>query len=270
MEDDKIFINRVTLNFFNQEVEKSYQIKLNSCLLKSIRYINIILFLVSTMTSILNYFYRDQIQTVEFVIVEIVSYTNSLINLIFVVVSFSTRKIKILKFSVYLGYIFFLFTCANFNYPFIIFIYNKTFVLMSITIITEILLRLLYGVFYLLSFSEFFLLNLIEIILIWLYIFPTSDPLIKRTTIFNLICYNFLFIYLTLFSYFVDKQLKISFYYRFKYEEKLKWLNVLLDNMNTGILSLEDGKIRYLNKCLEKISESIKAPPESESKFLLK
>jgi hypothetical protein len=254
---ERIFRSILSLIFHNSEIETAYEKNMNKYM-KKYFFIFCISFLIgSIITAAINFSFRDSTDTVEFLIVKSVSYINVLINAICLGINFLTKKIKIKRWLLYTGYVFFIFTCANFKYPLIVFVYNKTFILMIILLLIEILFRLLFGVLYLFSFREYVVLNLIEIGLIWIYIYPTSDPLVTRVSLFYLFCYNFLFSFFTFFCYFVEKQLKTSFFYQFKFEQNLRWLNILLDNVNTGILSLEGKKIKQYNKSLMKIIPKI-------------
>jgi hypothetical protein len=255
---DRIFKNNFTLEFLKQDTEKSYNFNKTEYLINKAKMINTILFLLSILTSTVNWYFRDESNTLEFLIVRYTSYANSGLNLVFLVIGYKSRNKTILRINYYIGYIFFLFTAANFKYPLIVFVNKKTFLIMIFLILSEVLFRLFYAISYVFSFREFLFLNLIEIVLIWIYIYPTSDPLITRITVTFLCCYTFVFCFFTMFCYLIDKQLRTAFYYQTHYEEKLKWVNLVLDNVNTGILSIKEKEITFINNFLINILQNHK------------
>ena len=49
------------------------------------------------------------------------------------------------------------------------------------------------------------------------------------------------------FAYFVEKNLKILFYYKWKTKTKTEWLKSTLDNIQNGLLSLDNNRLHYCN-----------------------
>ncbi len=142
-------------------------------------------------------------------------------------------------------------TAANFKFPLITYVYNKTSVLMIALILLEILFRLSWMIVSLFNFKEFFFLNLIEIILVFTYLYPTSEPSTRNTTFFYLMCYALLFMVITVYGYILDKQSKLSFYLQYIFKDKVDFLNNVFDNINTGILTIRDNKIYEMNSFLQ-------------------
>jgi hypothetical protein len=263
--EETIFENKFFLTYNRKEIELEYLKKVDSSILIYSKPITATLFFLSLLTSILNFCYSEYSTTIEFAIVRYVSYANSFLNLISLILLFFIKKTKTIRYILYLGYILFLFTAANFKYPLIVFVHNKTFVLMIIILLNEILFRITYAVLTIFTFKDYLILNLIEIIFIWAYLYPTSDPLITKVTIFFLCCYTFLFSYFSIYVYFLEKQLKSSFFFRYLYEDKYKLMDVLINNINTGILSIKNNKVSYLNDYLKNKLDSIKEEQEVQT-----
>jgi hypothetical protein len=178
--EETIFENKFLLTYSRREIELEYLKKVNSSTLIYSKPITATLFFLSLLTSILNYCYSEYSTTIEFAIVRYVSYTNSILNLISLILLFFLKKTKTIRFILYLGYILFLLTAANFKYPLIVFVHNKTFILMIIILLNEILFRITYAVLTIFTLKDYLILNLMEIILIWAYIYPTSDLSLQK------------------------------------------------------------------------------------------
>jgi hypothetical protein len=134
--------------------------------------LSLIYFILSLVTCSINFYFRNYSTTVQFSIVKYCSYLNSGANLLFMLTSKFSKNFKIIKIVNYMGYIFFLFTCTNFKYPIVVFLYNQTFVPLIIILLIELLCRVVYGVYNIFSFKEYLILNIIESSLIWGYLYP--------------------------------------------------------------------------------------------------
>jgi hypothetical protein len=270
--NEKIFHSKFSLSFIKSEIQLNFFKKSKEAHIKYAFRINLVIFVLSLVTSSINFYFRNESSTLQFSIVKYTSYLNSGMNLIFMLVSRFSKNFSIIKIINYLGYVFLLFTCANFKYPIVVFLYNRTFVPLIIILLIELLCRLIYGVFNIFTFKEYLTLNLIESLLIWTYLYPTWDPVASKFTTFYLICYNFLFCFLSLICYLIDMQSKTVFYYNYMYEEKLAWIHSILDHVKTGILSIEGKKINYMNSLFTNFIENLKQQSHNsttESKIIL-
>jgi hypothetical protein len=256
--NERIFNNIFTLSYLKSEIHAKFSIKSKESNMKYTFTLSLIYFILSLVTSSINFYFRNYSSTLQFSFVKYSSFLNSGVNLLFMLTSKFSKNFKIIQIVNYMGYIFFLFTCANFKYPIVVFLYNQTFVPLIIILLIELLCRIVYGVYNIFSFKEYLTLNIIESFLIWGYLYLTSDPVATRTIKFYLICYNFLFCFLSFICYLIDKQNKTVFYYNYMYEEKLSWIHSILDNVKTGILSVEGGKIIYINSFLSNFFENLK------------
>lgn len=249
---NKVFTNKFCLNFKKPEIYEEYQKNRKKILLYYNKLFGFILFMGSIATSAINYSFRESSDSLSFSIVKYSSYTNTFVNFLTFILCLFCKNSKVLRFVHYINYIFFIFTTANFKFPLITYVYHKTSVLMIALILVEILFRLSWVVISLFNFMEFFFLNFIEIILVFSYLYPTTEPETRNLTFFNLMCYALLFMVISVYAYILDKQVKLSFYLQSIFKDKVDFLNKVFDNINTGILTVRDNKITEMNTFLQK------------------
>lgn len=249
--NERVFRNSLYLDFESDEIQSEYWKKIDSARQIYAVKITVANTILSLITSILNFLYRNYSETLEFEIVKIVSYINTALNLFSLILIIIIKNKYIRKYLLFMGYILLLFSTANFKYPLIVFIYNKSLVIIIFVLLNEILFRLLYSILKVFTIKNYFILNFLEILLVWAYIYPTSDPLITKVTVFFLLCYTFLFSYLTFYIYLLEKQNKTTFYYQFLYEDRYKLLELLIDDIKTGILTIRGNKVFHINNFLQ-------------------
>ena len=248
---EQIFTNWFTLNFAKPEIQKKYKEKWKHEFLYYNKWFALIILLASIGATIVNSIYFNQSNNLSFRLVKFCSYAvNFLMACSFVICLFS-KNITVLSLTHYVNYTLFIFTTANFKYPIINFVYTSSGVLVILFLTTEILFRLIWIIFSLVSFTEFLVLNLIEVGLIWVYLYPTSDPVKASTTVLNLVSYTVLFVIITGFSHLINQQNKIYFYDQVNAESKMKSFDMIFENIKTGFVKIAGNKVKFMNSVLK-------------------
>jgi len=245
-----IFKSKINLYFLNSQFEHEYQNLKTQSLLKHSKCLSFIMLLASIVTSSISFAYRYSAESDSFKFVKYSSYINTFLNLIGFLICIFCKNPKILRFIHYAAYIFIIFSAANLKYSLIEFVYNKTFIMIIILIIIEMNFRLVWSILNIMSFSEYFFLNLIEILIIWTCLLPTCPPSFPSTKLY-LICYTVLFIICSLSSYIIEKRFKCYLFYKLKYQYRMRWLNNVFESANTGILSIKGNSVTYMNNFLQ-------------------
>jgi hypothetical protein len=160
----------------------------------------------------------------------------------------NSKNPNILKKCHYVIYILLIFSAADLRYPIVNFIYTKNYVLLLLIVEVEILFRLVWVILNIFSFYEFLNLNVINSFLIFFYFYPTSHQENIQFTIYYFLCYTLLFTIISVLAYIIDKKNKTSFFLQIEMYEKNQHLNILLENINTGVLHINKNEIVYVNK----------------------
>jgi signal transduction histidine kinase len=145
----------------------------------------------------------------------------------------------------YLNYIL-IFPLALYYRYFIINILELDIYVFFLLFVSEMIIRMMWFMLGCIGFKTGVYLHIITMILkLSLFSIITPNEVYYRTSIYNiiLICVNLL-------SYFYCKERKISFYYNIMLKLKNEWYKNIIDNMNSGFISIRDGQVEYCNKTL--------------------
>jgi cell shape-determining protein MreC len=70
-------------------------------------------------------------------------------------------------------------------------------------------------------------------------------------------------------AYIIEIQQKKAFYFLWQADQKAKWLTSILDNLNSGFVSIKNGEIKYINSFfinhLEKLKHNTEDVKEVKS-----
>jgi signal transduction histidine kinase len=87
------------------------------------------------------------------------------------------------------------------------------------------------------------------------------SPIMPLTLFFRFSIYAFLMMLMSVMSYFFARERKRSFYWNLSLKIKNSWYESIIDNMNSGFISIKDKEIQYYNKTLLKF---LKMPNSNE------
>lgn len=256
--DARIFNGNFFLKFLEKELNDDYEkLKIES-LLKYYTIISILMLFLSTCGSIENFFFISKVQSNSFNFVLYCSLLTSIYYLISVFVVFFIKNIKVLKIFHYINYLGIILTCGFIRYPMIHFLKLPP-VILIVFLLIEILARILWAILNVMDFKENLILHLVEILIIWVFLFPTSDPTDKNNLIlYNFICYTFFFFMISLFFYIIEKQRKKSFYFQTILKDQVNSLNNIFENTRIGFMSIKENKIKLMNSFLKKSIQKFK------------
>lgn len=114
--------------------------------------------------------------------------------------------------------------------------------------IAEFCLRNCFFTVGILEFSEGFLLSLLILAYIW-GLYPIKSvgipTLYVRTSI-----YTTVILCSIVMAYFATRQIRTSFFYRYQLTKGKKWCESIIENMNTGFMHIQNGKITHINRTM--------------------
>jgi signal transduction histidine kinase len=253
----KIFSNRITLSFRDKYYETQYT-KEN---FSSLRKYNIILSLVLncisiaiTITLIIQYNQLKGIFCSQYL--AIFSFIAGTLNLILLLLCIIVRNKNTQKWLSYSNYIMILFVFVVYRFYFS-FLIQVDYMIFALVFIIEMVFRLSLYVLGCIDFMPGVYLQVLSIVLNFA-LFAVMFPL---ETYFRFTIYTCILIFTTLMSYFYIKEQKSSFYYNMSLRFKNEWYKSIIDNMNSGFISIKEKRIQYFNKTiltyLKKTNETV-------------
>jgi hypothetical protein len=258
--EETIFRNCFTLKFKKSEIENEYQKKRDARLFALNRYIILCLVILNILSTILTLKYTEIETTSFWTLLRFSAIISTSIYAILFFVCFLSKNLKILRWCHYLAYILILFSYANIINTLTYKVKVNSFLIYIISIV-EMLIRMCSNVFLIQSFLENFTLNFLTCILLWVTYMPVIDKVFIIISTYSFLIYSTTFIILIGFSYVMEKQQKNTFYFQYSHMKKLEWLTNVLENMNTGFLSIRGDKITYMNSFLQNKLTKIKHSP---------
>lgn len=265
-----IFLNFWQSRFRNPETELDYQ-KMRDDKLKEYKKIILCsLLLKSVCCSVFNSFFIEYFNTSNVTKYNFIScYFTTVIYLILLLFGWNSNKTRYLRWILYIIYFFkvlfinstrsIILTCSNINIVFLNFAY-----------FLELNCRMMWATYYLLSFYELLLLNFLSLAAIFSIVPYISHFETNIKGLEDLKTYVFILTFVSSFCYVLERQLRISFYYSWTAEKKAKWLSNVLNNMNSGFVSLKCDKIAFINIFLLKYLKIFKMNnklPRSKNEF---
>jgi signal transduction histidine kinase len=175
----------------------------------------------------------------------ILSYISGCLCIIFGLLSILVKNNAFQKWLTYLTYILILMAFSNFRY-YCIFVLKIDMLIYTLIFVIEMKFRLIFFVTGLIDFVPGVYLQLI-VIVINVSIFT---PILPLSLYFRFSVYACLLVLTSAMSYFFSKERKRSFYYNLSLKIKNDWYESIIDNMNSGFISIKDTEIQYYNKTL--------------------
>jgi hypothetical protein len=255
---EKIFINCLNLKMKNIQVESDYQEMKDNRL----KFLNLSIILFSFLSSlavmIFHYFFYQEFQELKFFKFNVIMCSiTSVMYLVLMTWSYLTKKIKIIKMINYTIFFFQIFVIIAFRFA-IIKVTNFYSILLFFEYLLEIIVRLIWVVFFLHSFLESLVLNILSLITVWIVV-PTLFPeKLYNEEIINTLAYSFVLFSVIIIAYVLERQQKEAFYFHWQADTKAKWLINVFENLNSGFVSIKNSKISYINSYFKIFLQNIK------------
>lgn len=262
--EEKIFSNNFTLRFQKSIIEKEY-IEMKEKLHKYyVKYMTMLVFIINIGLIILfSIILKENFHLLNFKILALSTYVFSFIVLSAFIISLAlSNNSKILNLINNIDYFILFFLMTNLYFvvgEFLGGIPMITYLLMG----TEMIIRLVWVLLGLQGFLESFVLIIIAIIFEWVLYgnIPTKIPM-KDLHLFNG-THSIIMLYVLIFSYFMIKQQKVSFFFFKNANAKAEWFSSVLENINTGYLIIKNGKVFYVNSYLYSKLETLNFTDET-------
>jgi hypothetical protein len=255
--ESNIFESHFKLNYKNLKIEKAYELELRESIKSKLKLITIVLFIFSLWPTIeISFFYR-YFHELSLRIVLFLSYLTSFILGLFCIVLFYTKNMKIWMGLNLANYYLLIFIFFNLRFPLVKYLNAEVTITYFIQCFENVF-RMFFFVLGVFNFYQFFYVNLICLISLWLTYGVTFivDKTDLNSNILLLAAYSVALEVIVLFGYFYLRIRKIEFFHNYLRRKSL-WFKSILDTMNTGFISFKLDKIKYVNKyLLDKLEQS--------------
>jgi hypothetical protein len=165
---------------------------------------------------------------------------------IFIFFSIFSKNLTVLRWVHYILFYFQIFVIMAFRFE-IFKTQSSTSTLIFFQYLIEMFFRLIWVILFLHSFLESLILNSLVILTVWLtvpFLYPTEN---FKDEMINSLAYSCVIFSVIVIAYIIERQQKLAFYFLWQAASKAKWLNSILDNLNSGFVSIKSGRIKYIN-----------------------
>jgi signal transduction histidine kinase len=172
-------------------------------------------------------------------------YVSTSINIILTLLCLFIKGNKYQEWLTYLNFLMILFTFGDYKFYFV-YILKADFMVYTLLFTVEIMFRLLWFVLGCIDFVPGVYLQVLTMIMnMVIFSGPVPMMLFYRFSI-----YHCILITTSVLSYFFIRERKRSFYYNLSLKLKNEWYKSIIDNMNSGFISIKNKGIQYYNKTL--------------------
>jgi signal transduction histidine kinase len=172
-------------------------------------------------------------------------FITGLLNIILVFLCIFIKSNKVQEWLTYVNYMMILPIFTIMRY-FITWAVNLDMYVYVFIFFVELILRLIWFVLGLIDFVPGIYLQVLTIVAN----FGFFSVLITLPFYYRFSIYTFILIFISVLSYFFILEQKRSFYYNFSLKLKNEWYESIIDNMNSGFISIKDKEVQYYNKTL--------------------
>jgi signal transduction histidine kinase/CheY-like chemotaxis protein len=255
----KIFISFITLKFKNLDYEEQYAKTLTEKLnIKNIIYCLIIISVLFIFDLI--YWEMDKQDDLGYKMTKISTLIHTLIVFVLLILTVSFPKAAIIqRIIIYINFILLIFFEVNIRYFFVIILKTDPIIISMIILIQYLFIL----TFYYNKMLDFFIgsLLLFAKAIIYYCFYSTVFPLSIH---YRFGIYQLMNIIICSVSFFYVYECRKSFYYYKVAETSRLWYHNILENMNTGFLSLSNTKVAYVNKSLMNLFDLVKSEVPDE------
>jgi hypothetical protein len=244
----KIFKSNITLCFR----DKYYNTKYTEQKLSFRKKYNIILssfltILSTAITILMIIIYPQLKQHFNTTYSAIYSFITGALSVIITLLCVFIKGNKFQEWLTYLNYILIIFVFSNARYYFVWISQTQIDLLLyTLIFVIEMTFRLIWFVLGLIDFVPGVYLQVISIV----FNLCIMSPISPFPFMFRMAIYNCILILTTIMTYFYIKEKKSSFYYNLSLKLKNEWYESIIDNMNSGFISIKDKEIQCYNKTL--------------------
>jgi signal transduction histidine kinase/CheY-like chemotaxis protein len=241
-----MFNSRITLTYKDKFIEGKYK----EARYESLRQYNITLSIILTVLSIIitGLMIKEfplLKQTLPNFAASIYCFTSAALTIIITILSIYTKNNRCQEWLAYLNYLMVLFVFTNYKF-YSNFVLKADILIYVLIFFTEIMFRLAWFIFGCIDFLPGAYLQLITIVLN----FSLYGIIVPLHLFFRFSIHNCILIFTSILSYLYIKEHKRCFYYNFSLKLKNGWYKSIIDNMNSGFISIKDKCIKYYNKPL--------------------
>jgi hypothetical protein len=245
---EEMFDSKINLKFRDEKTEVDFQKMKESKFFIFNKWIVLFSFISAVAVAILQStnFDRKFEEYVFFKFNIMMNFIAIFIYFIFLFFAFFSKNLTVLRWIHYILFYFQIFVIMGFRFE-IFKKLNSTSTLIFFQYLIEMFVRLVWVILYLQSFLESLVLNSLVILTVWLtipFMYPTEN---FQDEMINSLAYSCVLFMVIVIAYIIEIQQKKAFYFLWQADSKAKWLTSILDNLNSGFVSIKNGKIKYIN-----------------------
>jgi hypothetical protein len=245
-----MFKSWFTLEFSAKEIEEDYQLYRESLIKTYIRILTLIIFIVSVGNSVQISFFFVYSDNINFFKILYMSYILTAVYIVLVGLVYKyIDHPKMIKSINLLNYYFLVFIFINLRFPSVRFIIIDP-MYFYMFLLVEIILRLIWASLGINTFLEYMIINLISVATIYGVYVPCPYPKEREKSVEYMGAISIGLVVANVSSYILERQVKKTYYLNYQDKLKTKWFSNILDNMNTGFLSIKENSISYINAYL--------------------
>jgi hypothetical protein len=242
-----IFKSFIRMIFPKKQIENHFQTMINKKINQFIKPTLIFYLTISLANSIFLSYFLDQINSIPFLLFNIItSYMTSILYLFFIFAILLTKKVKIYRWINYFVFYLKIFVLISFRYA-ILRIVNNSNIIIFFIVFLEFFLRIFWVLMYFQSFTESMTLNLITLTTVWILLSSLYPCDFKNEEMKYSLAYSLLIVTVIVIVWIIERFQRLAFYYKWKAEEKT---TKILGNIRSGYMSVKGGKVNYINKYL--------------------
>jgi hypothetical protein len=240
---DDVFRRWINLKFIEVDVELDFIKMKDKKLSLFIRPAVIFSLMSSVAVSTFISFYIETFITLRFFqFCLITSWVASFIYFIFLANLFFTKKLNVYRWMNFFYFYFQIFVIISVRFAFLK-IVKVSSIMIFFEYFLEIFIRLFWVILYLQSFLECLILNTLSLVTVWIVIGSMYPVESLSEEIIITLAYSVVMFSVIGIAWIVERQQKLSFYFKWKAEKKASWLTKVLDNLNSGYILIKKGKI---------------------------
>lgn len=222
--------------------------------------------LESAMCAAFNSFFVDQLNSNSFLKFHFISsYADLMLYLIMLIIGWKSKSIRLVRWIHFLTYYLKIYFTISTRHIIIYCTNVDTTTIFSVFYLYEINFRLIWVLFYIHSFYQNLILNILSIASLYLTIpFFTINEVNSKAMI-DIKTYSFFLMSVSCFCYILERSLRTSYYYNWSARKKAEWLSNVLNNMNSGFISMKEGEVSFINIFLLNYLKKLKFNTRLES-----
>jgi signal transduction histidine kinase/CheY-like chemotaxis protein len=248
MSSENIFESLITLKLKDKYYEQAYQGKRYKKLKRYNIILSSILFILSIALTVI-YALNIKVMLSEFssMYVTYLHFVTTFIIGINLILSITVKNLNIQGWITYINYIYIILIFANCRF-FFVYILHVDLLIYTLLFVAEMFFRKAWFFLGIIDFMPGVYLQVITIVINYILLFA----LIPLELQFRFSVTAGILIITSGIMYFLIKEQKKSFYYYLSMKNKYEWFKNVIDNMNSGFLSIENQQIQYINSTMVK------------------